>query len=91
MGKAANGKAMRAKRKNRYERVNAIEEHRRELIDARLQVTIAQQNGETPPFDPPPIDQWQKDISVGPEKVQVHDRASIDADVEELKKKLLPY
>lgn len=88
MGKAANGKAMRARRKKRYERINPIIEHREELINARFQVDLAEQSGLPAPFEPPPKDQWQKDISVGPNNVQVHDRDSIDADVEELRQKL---
>ena len=89
MGKAANGKAMKAKRKKRFEKLDSVYRRREELIALRAQASISNQEGVSMEALPP--DQWIKELANTPPKVIVHNRVDIDADVERIKRELLPY
>jgi len=91
MAKAANGKAMRARRKKRYERLDPIYERRRELTNAIQESSIQIQSGAKPEVDPPNPNQWSKETRQTPEPEVPHTREDIDQDVEKLKAQLLPY
>lgn len=90
MAKAANGKGMHARRKKRYERINPVLEQREQMTQARIQHSIAVQSGIDPGFEPPTPQHWSKEIAQT-QDVQVHDRQSIEEDVEKLKSQYLPY
>lgn len=89
MGKAANGKAMKAKRRKRFERLDPVYRRREELIALRAQAAIGNQEGNH--IEAPPPDQWIKELANTPLKITVHTREDIDADVERIRKELLPY
>ena len=91
MAKAANGKAMRNRRRKRYERINPIIEKRIEYTAKILNANIARQNGEEPEEEPPTPQQWQEELRQTPTPVQPYTREQLDADVEKLKAELLPY
>ena len=85
MGKAANGHGMNARRRKRYERLNPIYEERERQTALRLQYSIESQSGYTPDFDPPAVDDWQKQINVDVPKNVVHNADEIEADVQQFK------
>lgn len=85
MGKAANGHGMNARRRKRYERLNPIYAERERQTSLRMLHSIETQAGLTPEFEPPPVDQWQKDISVEAPKNHVHTIEEIEEEVEAFK------
>ncbi|EAY20646.1 hypothetical protein TVAG_163420 [Trichomonas vaginalis G3] len=91
MAKAANGKAMKARRRKRFVTLDPIYERQREIIAARMQAHIDMQNGKEPETPAPPVDQWVAELRQTPAPVAPFNREEIDADVEALKKQLLPY
>ena len=91
MGKSAHGKQMKNRRLKRYERLNPVYDRLLELKVERQQHSIDVQSGKQPETEAPPVDQWANETAFFKQSNKVHDRDSIDADVEELKAKLLPY